>query len=180
MSTSRKNGLIRRTHNTLLHVISRTLKRLGIPHQVKSSEPFTAGKNLRMDIVVSRGGLRDAPNREYREKSILLDVTHADPQAQVHLRRGSADHDGSTAFTSEARKRQHYARPGDVSFDERSPKLANLSLESFKHLGVEGSNPIDQLATNVVGGRERGSMARKGVVKLCLLQIVSVTAQSPL
>ena len=79
-------------------------------------------------------------NREDREKSILLDVTHADPQAQVHLRRGSADHDGSTAFTSEARKRQHYARPGDVSFDERSPKLANLSLESFKHLGVEGSN----------------------------------------
>ena len=111
MSTSRKNGLIRRTHNTLLHVISRTLKRLGIPHQVKSSEPFTAGKNLRMDIVVSRGGLRDAPNREYREKSILLDVTHADPQAQVHLRRGSADHDGSAASTSEACKRQHYARP---------------------------------------------------------------------
>ena len=70
-----------------------------------------------MDIVIRSGSLRDAPNREYRDKSILLDVTLADPQAQVHLRGGSADHDGSAASTSEARKRQRYARPGDVSID---------------------------------------------------------------
>ena len=54
-----------------------------------------------MDIVVRGGGLRDAPNQECRDMSILLD-THADPQAQVRLRRGSADHDGSAASTSEA------------------------------------------------------------------------------
>ena len=59
-------------------------------------------RNLRINIVVRGGGLRDAPNREYREKSILLDVTYADPQGQIHLRGGSADHDGSAAFTSEA------------------------------------------------------------------------------
>ena len=76
-----------------------------------------------MDIVVRRGGLRGAPNREYREKAILLDVTHEDPQAQIHLRGGSADQDGSAASTTEARKRQDYARPGYVSFDERSHKL---------------------------------------------------------
>ena len=68
-----------------------------------------------MDIVVRSGGLRDAPKPEYRDKSILVDVTHADPQAQVRLRAGSVDHDGSVASTSEARKRQHYARPGHVS-----------------------------------------------------------------
>ena len=50
----------------------------------------------------------------------MLDVIHADPQAQIHLRGGSADHDGSAASTSEARKRQHCPRPGHVSFDERS------------------------------------------------------------
>ena len=91
----------------LVHAISRTLKRLGIPHQVESGEPFTADRNLRVDIVVRRTGLRDAPNREYRETSILLGVTHADPQAQVYLRGGSADHDGSAASTSEACKHQH-------------------------------------------------------------------------
>ena len=101
-----------------------------------------------MDIVIRRGSLRDAPNREYRDKSILLDVAHADPRAQVHLRGGSADHDGSAASTSEARECQHYARPGHASFDEQSHKLATLAVESFGRLGVEGSNFIDQLAAS--------------------------------
>ena len=57
-------------HQPLLHAISGTLKRLGIPHQVESGEPFTAERNFRMDIVIRRGSLRDAPNREYRDKSI--------------------------------------------------------------------------------------------------------------
>ena len=73
------------------------------------------------------------------DKSILLDVTHADPQAQANLRGDSADHDGSAASTSEARKCQHYARPGHVSFDERSHKLATLAVESFGRLGVEAA-----------------------------------------
>ena len=50
-------------------------------------------------------------------------------------------------------------------------------MGSFGRLGVEGSKFIDQLATSVVGGREGGSMGRKGVVKGRLLQIVSVTTQ---
>ena len=88
------------------------VKRLGIPHHVESGEPFTADRNLRMDVVIRRGGLRDAPNSEYREKSILLDVTHVDSQAEVHLRGSIADHDGSAASSSEACNRQHYASPG--------------------------------------------------------------------
>ena len=113
---------------------------------MESDQLFTAERNLPMDIVIRRGSLRDAPNRQYRHKSILLDVPHADPQAQVHLRGGSEDHDGSDASTSEARKRQHYARPGHASFDERSHKLATLAVKSFGRLGVEGSNFVDQLA----------------------------------
>ena len=66
-------------YQPLVHAMSRALKRLGIRHQAESGEPFSADRTLRTDIVVRRGGLRDAPNREYREKSILLDVTHAEP-----------------------------------------------------------------------------------------------------
>ena len=113
-----------------------------------------------MGIIIGRGSLRDAPNRAYIEKSILLDVMHVDPQAQVHLRAGSADHDGSAASTSEACKRQHYARPGRVSFGERSTKLSILAAEGFGRLGVEGTNFIDQFATGVVGG-SGGSMTNK-------------------
>ena len=123
-------------HQPLVHAMSRTLKRLGIRHQVESAEPFTTvDRNLRMDIAVRRGGFRNPPNREYREKSMLLVVAHVDPQAQIHLQGGSADHDGSPASTSEARKRQHYARPEQVSFDERNHKLATLAVESFGRLG---------------------------------------------
>ena len=106
-----------------------------------------------------------------------MDVTHADSQAQVHLRAGSADHDGSADSTSEARKRQHYARPGHVSFYEWSHKVTTFAEERFGRIGVEGSYFIDQLAANVVGGKDGGSMARKGVLKERLLQIVSVTTQ---
>ena len=114
----------------------RTLKRLGIRHQEESGEPFTADRNLRIGIVVRRGGLGDAPIRDCREKSILLGgVTCVEPQAQIHLRGGSAEHDGSAASTSEAHNRQHYARPGHVAFDERTHKLATLAVEN---LGVSG------------------------------------------
>ena len=66
----------------------------------------------------------------------------------------------------------------DVSFDERSHKLTTFAVESFGHLGVEVSYFIDQLAASVVGGRDGGSMARKGMLKERLLQIVSVTTQA--
>ena len=56
-----------------------------------------------MDIVIEAGGLRDSTASEYRDKSILLDVTYADPQAGVHMRAGSADRNGPAASTS-ARK----------------------------------------------------------------------------
>ena len=133
-----------------------------------------------MGIVVRRGDLRDGPNKEYRETSILLDVIHADSQAQANLRGGSADHDESAASTSEAYKRQHYSRPGHVSFNERNHKLATLALESFGGLGVEGSKFVDQLPTGFVGGRDGVLIARKGVVKERLLKIVSVTTQVPI
>ena len=126
-------------HQPLVHALFRTFKRLSIRHQVESGAPFNADRNLRMEIVIERGGLRDATLPEYRNKAIRLDVTHADPQARVHMRGGSADRDGSAATTSEARKRNHYARVGQVSFDERSHKLVNLAVESFGRLGKERS-----------------------------------------
>lgn len=83
-------------YKPLLRAVSRTLRRLGILHQVERGEPLTADRNLRMEIVTRRGDLRDAPNREYPDKSILLDVTHDDPQEPEDLRVGIVDHDGST------------------------------------------------------------------------------------
>ena len=52
-----------------------------------------------------------------------------------------------------------------MSFEQRSHKLVTLAVESFGRLGREGSEFIDQLATSVVGGRDRGAMAKKGICK---------------
>ena len=51
-------------HQPLVHAMSNTLKRLGTQHQVESGKPFTVDRNLRMDIVVRRGFLQGAANRE--------------------------------------------------------------------------------------------------------------------
>ena len=162
-------------HKPLKYALSRALNALRVKHDVESRVPFTGDQNLSMNIVVRTGALSNASSPEYRNKGILLDVTHADPQAQVHLRNGSATSDGTAAHTSEARKCQHYARPGHVSFDERSFKLTTLAVESFGRLGEEGYEfIIDELAMHAAGGRDGGSMAQKGVFKGRLLQVISV------
>ena len=78
-------------HQPLVHALSRTLKSMSIRHQVESGAPFHADRDLRMDIVIEAGRLRDATASEYLDKSITLDVTYADPQAGVHIQAGSAD-----------------------------------------------------------------------------------------
>ena len=90
---------------------------------------------------------------------------YVDPQADVHMRAGSADRVRLAVFTSEARKRRHYSRPGQVSFHERSYKLATLAMEIFGRLGKEGSTLIDHVATSIVGGMGGSSLAQKGVCK---------------
>ena len=118
-------------HEPLKYALSRALSGLRIKDDVESGAPSTGERNLSIDIVIRPGALTNASSAEHRTKGILLDVTHADPQAQVHLQNGSATNNGTAAHTSEARKRQHYARPGHVSIDKRSFKLTTLAVESF-------------------------------------------------
>ena len=95
-----------------------------------------------------------------------------------HVRAGSANRDGLAASKSEARKRGHYARPRQVFFDERSYKVATLAVNSFGRLGKEGSDLIDQMAASIVRGTDGSYLARKGVCKERLFQIISVTTQA--
>ena len=87
------------------------------------------------------------------------------PQTVGHMRAGSADQEVLAASKSEARKRSHYAWPGQVSFDERRYKLATLALESVGRPGKEGSDLIDQVAASIVGGTDGSPLSRKGFCK---------------
>ena len=103
-----------------------------------------------MGIVIETGGLRGATSSEYPQQSeILRGHAFRPTKAGVDVQAGSAGRDGSAAPTSDARKRNHYARAGQASFDERSHKLVTLAVESFGRLGKEGGEPIDQLAASV-------------------------------
>ena len=93
------------------------------------------------------------------------------------MRDGSVDRGGSAASTSEARNRNHYARVGQVSFNERSNELVTLAVESLGCLGKEGSELIDKLAASIVGGTDGGSLTRKSVCEEHLFQTISVTTQ---
>ena len=65
-----------------VHAASRFLKRMSVRHQVESGAPFfIAVKDLRMGIVIEKGGLRDASASEFRHKGKLIDATYADSQA---------------------------------------------------------------------------------------------------
>ena len=64
-----------------------------------------------------------------------------------------------------------------MSFDERSYKLTTLAVESFGRLGKEGSDLINQVAASIVGGTDGSSLARIGVCKERLFQVISVITQ---
>ena len=55
--------------------------------------------------------------------------------------------------------------------------MCHITNKSFERLGKEGSDLIDQVAASIVGGTDRSLLARKGVWKECLFQIIAVTAQ---
>ena len=115
---------------------------------------------------------RSTATSRYSSTSRICGPTSRGPQAG--RKSGSKRISG---FHFRARKRNRYARPGQVSFDERSYKLATLAVESSERLGKEGSDLIDQVAASIVGGTDASSLARKGVWKERLFQIISVTTQ---
>ena len=96
-------------HQPSVHVPSRFQKRMSVRHQVESGAPFNANRDLRVDIVIERGGLRDASASGFRHKSILIDVTYADPQAGVHLRhlRGTPFTDSLSDLSGRYSRRVH-------------------------------------------------------------------------
>ena len=61
----RAGAQVNQHHQPLVHVTSRFLKRMSVLHQVESGAPFNADRDLRMDIVIERGGLRHASASDF-------------------------------------------------------------------------------------------------------------------
>lgn len=97
---------------------------------MENEAPLSAGRDLRMDLVIERGGLRGATAPGNCQNVTLLDAT-ADPEATNHLRAGSADLDGLAAFQSEARNCHRYAPPGQ-SFLRQVQLLTRYPIDGYR------------------------------------------------
>lgn len=69
------------------------------------------------------------------------------------------------------------AKKDKTFFNERSHKLVNIAAESFGRLGGEGSGVIEHLATTVIGRRNEGFVAKKGICNERLGHIISATSR---
>lgn len=64
-----------------------------------------------------------------------------------------------------------------MSFAKHSHKLVIFTVETFRRLGQEENEFINQLAMRVFGGRDRGSVADRGLFKEPILQVILSTTQ---
>ena len=145
---------------------SRFLKRMSVRHQVGSSATFNADRDLRVDIAIERGGLRDASASGFQRKRVLQQLkSPTRKQGFTCVAEVLTKMDQLLHSTSEARKRNHYTRVGRVSFDERSRKLVTFAVERFGRLGMKASEFIDQMSTRVVEERGGGAMTKRGICK---------------
>ena len=62
----RAGAHVNQHHQPLVHATSRLRKRISVRHQDESGAPFNDDRGLRMDIVIERGGLRDASASDFR------------------------------------------------------------------------------------------------------------------
>ena len=164
-------------HQPLVHTLSRILKSMPIRHQGDSGAPFHADRDLRMDIVIEAGWTKrcygiGVPRQVDTPRCHVCGP--ASRGSHASRKRGSKRISG---FHFRGAQAHDYARPGGVSFDERSYKLATLAAEIFGRFGKESSDLIDQVAASIVGGTDALSLARKGVCKERLFQIIYVTTQ---
>ena len=106
------------------------------PCPASTTAPSFLDRDLRIDIYLDAGDLRDASIPVYHHKGLLIGMSVVDPHANKgHLGSEGADTGGTSASSAEARKRVLlYARPGHVSFAECRYKLSILALEGFAHM----------------------------------------------
>lgn len=61
-----RTGARANQHQPLVHAISRLLKRMSVRHQVEGGAPFNIERDIREDIAIETGGLRDASTSLFR------------------------------------------------------------------------------------------------------------------
>ena len=102
---------------------SHPLKRMSVCDQVESGASFNADRDSCIDIIIERGGSETRRHRTSNAKACSSTSPTRIPKRGFTCGSQGLTLDETPISAFEARKRNHYARPGHVSFDERSQKL---------------------------------------------------------
>ena len=156
-------------YQPLLQAVSQIGLGLRIPHGVENREPFTAERKLKMDIVIRRGLLRDAP--ENRGKALLLDMKRTRTsclQMGMRLKCVGDDHRASAAYEAPGVTTPALHPFGTGNHDDRSHNLCGWLLR----LGVSGSSFIDKLGASSAVGRGKLTLGKKENVQGARLALI--------
>ena len=99
------------------------LEQMSVCHQVESGASFNADRDSCIDIIIERGGSETRRHRTSNAKACSSTSPTRIPKRGFTCGSQGLTLDETPISAFEARKRNHYARPGHVSFDERSQKL---------------------------------------------------------
>ena len=148
-------------HKPLGHVTSRSLKRMSVRHRVESGAPFNTGRDLREDIVIERGGLRDASASDFQQ------YIYSSTSPTWTPKRGSTC--GSEVLTNmdwlfPLLRRESATTTPVLDMCPSTSAAINLSPLGWKALGVsDGKERIHRSAGDECGRRMgwEGAMPRK-------------------
>lgn len=149
---------------SLAYTVATFTKYPGVPTTVGDGVPFTAERGFRMNIILSEGEARDAPDPTFCSKGSVVNVTHADPQLIGYLQPERASIDGLASAASEARKNACYPRLRDASFDRRLVKRTTLEVDSRRYLERCGEELIDRVEVSMVHVHEGGGSTHNVVL----------------
>jgi len=140
------------------------------------AEAIAKNKTFRMDLVISPGSLASAQDEDFRDKTILLDITVPNPAAVSHILHHSDRTAGIAAAAGEKLHRDKYTVKHGFTFAPATSTLVAFAIESYGRLGGEATHFIDELVEH--GSQTTGQSRSRLVAKT--YQRLSVALQRAL
>ena len=173
----RRSGAQVKQHQLLVHALSRTLRAWSFVTKWKAEPP------PRNRICAWALLSRQEDSDMLRHQSVATKQYYSTSCMRAHKwectcgQAALTETDQLLPLLRHASAITRLVRDRQVSFDERSYKLATLAVDCFGRLGQEGSDLIDQVAASIIRGTDGLSLLRKGACKERLFQVIYVATQ---
>ena len=151
-------------HQPLVRATSHFVKRMSVRHQVESGVPFNADMGPRMDIVIKRGGHRDASTSAFRHKILFIGVqspTRAPKRGFTCVPEVLTETDQLRSLL----RRDSATTTPVLDMCLSTSAAINLTTLRWKALSVSAGKEANSSFSwrRVIGGRDGGAMPKKDI-----------------